>query len=151
MYKTIYAIWTGICVCSVPLAVWLDTVNPGGQQAGMTFLAYFIPVAFIVYGTLAGIFLLLPGPKSVAYVCGNRLILSGVIGLFGYYWLDKLNDTDTVDNLRVEGRIEMKTERDYYKHFGGLKAVRHYRNLYPDSIWGEYNRWGKVTERTVYR
>ena len=117
----------------------------------MSFLAYFIPIAFIVYGVLAGIFLLLPGPKSVAYVWGNRIILSGVIGLFGYYWLDKLNDIDTVTNLRLEGRMEVMTERDFYKHLGGLKAVRNYRNMHPDSIWVEYNRLGKVTKRTVYR
>lgn len=151
MYKTIYAIWSGICVCSVPLAIWLDTVNPGGQQAGMTFLAHFIPIAVIVYGALATIFLFLPGPKSDAYVWGNRFILSGVVGLFGWYWLAKLTAIDTTSRARLEGKMEVRTERDYYKYLGGLKAVRNYRNMHPDSIWVEYNRFGKVTKRTVYK
>ena len=150
-YKTIYAVWTVICFCSLFLAPWLDTVNPASRQVGMIFLSDFIPVAFIVYGVMASVFLLLPGPKNTVYVWSNRIILSGVVGLFGFYWLDKLNDIDTLTNIRTEGRVEIMTERDYYRYFRQLKAIRVYRNMRNDSIWVKYNRLGRVTSRTVYK
>jgi hypothetical protein len=149
-YKTVYVVWTGICLCSLALAPWLDTVNPGGRQVGMTFLAGFIPVALIVYGLLASIFLFLPGPKSAGYVWGNRLILVGVLGVFGSYWLSMLDDVDTVTKIRNVDHTEIKTELEYYRYFPSLKAIRHYRNLYNDSIWVEYNRLGKLTKRIIY-
>ena len=149
-YKTIYAVWTGVCVCSLPLAPLLDTVNPAGRQVGMTFLADFIPIALIVYGLLATVLLLLPGAKSVGYLWGNGLILASVLGIFGYYWFSKLDEVDVVSKSRYTDHTEIKTELEYYRYFPRLKSVRHYRNMHEDSIWVEYDRFGNITERTVY-
>ncbi len=150
-YKTVYAIWTGVCVCSLPLAPWLDTVNPASRQVGMTFLADFIPIALIVYGLLASVFLLLPGSKSAGYVWGNWLILIGVLGVFGCYWFSKLDDFDTVTRVRYEEHTEIMTELDYYRYFRRLKGIRHYRNMHEDSIWVEYDRFGNTTKRTIHK
>lgn len=114
---------------------------------GMTSLTYSLPVFVIGYALISIFMLLIRGPKNRDYILANGFVLASVFWLCGKVLLSNLDERYTISRVRYEGHDEVKTERDYYRYGHQLKAIRHFRNLYPDSIWEEYDRIGNITKR----
>ncbi len=150
-YRKVYFGWTIISILTAGLLPpLLDAFNPGGEQLGMTLLAYSIPASALGYGAISAYMLLFRGKQGTYYTIVNSFVLALVLGTFLWYFLSELSIADREIYIVREGRDEIKVQRDYYRPNHRLKSVKYWRNAEEDSVWLDYNRSGNVIRKIKY-